>query len=951
MFRSISQDANTSMTGDENGIANIPLGRRRTRSQSQRFEHERRELKKRTREAVEAMGAKRQVIPSTRHAVGSTPPPRTPPRSKKASPISIGASFGKDLPVEHTPPRGRDAAERRVTAAAMQQAPEKQAPAQPETEKSGASTINMASTARVRARASQLPARGIAQSSSSGGRKRMISFSPERADRPINEEAERQKRQRNLKANEKLQLRLDGGPLRTPEKPTLAMKSSHAAPTLAAKSPQMARTPSPSQQQKRSAPTLAKSPHATPTSVKPQLATPTQQQQSLSTRHKSTLAKSPQMTPTLAKSPHVTPTHQQQKRSVASPTTGSASQQNQVAVAPSPTPTLGNSQHFQRPCNETPDSGDSIRTMVLPSGDEEDEIEEEARAPSRLSSSTNANTVSCKKELDFTMAETTNDVEMKETNEEETKDLQQDEELQLSSQELQDGEADQGLSQPGQEDGDGEASVEVTNSAEHSTSIGFGSASEAFTSTSTIEDVGLFNCEIDVEYTGGVYGEGTDGKVSAATVRGQKVALKRAKPHDGFPEEEAKRRSAVELHYLRRVRHVPGFLQCLGLCDGIDHTCIALEVMDCKLSDYLRRYGRQKKSSSSSSKRRCFTLSQDATKAMLRQICQPMRELHDTVNVAHGDLACRNILLRLPPNGYEQKWEPVVKLSDFGRIKIPASEPPIFDDGFSFFKNCDVGAFAREILYRLLVGEIVPASCTETRTLHKHLQDVVVERIPERAKEKLGPFYRLFMRCAGWGVRPTFREMVEHLDDLEYFETSDNGYFPLKPTASLPTSQDTVSFLSPVGEDRVRSKATASAVPSSGSKNKYETPTTANPRGLPTTAPGSSTTTGVSRLIQPNKTLSEGPSNALKPINWLKARSVHPGGGQPGPLLVSKRPGSTVAAALATPSKQPVDSTPNGRPTKVAKKTPPSAGASRRSLQIINQFQHRLLHEKEKKKC
>ncbi|POM70690.1 Serine/threonine protein kinase, partial [Phytophthora palmivora] len=314
------------------------------------------------------------------------------------------------------------------------------------------------------------------------------------------------------------------------------------------------------------------------------------------------------------------------------------------------------------------------------------------------------------------------------------------------------------------------------------------SSSSAFTSTSVIGDVGLFNCETDAEYTGGVYGEGTDGKVTAAVINGQKVALKRAKPHEGFPEHEAKHRAALELHYLRRVRHMKGFLQCLGLCDAIEHTCIALEVMDCKLSDYLRRYG----VNSGGSKHRRYTLSFADTKAMLKQICLPMITLHDDINVAHGDLACRNILMRTPPEGYEQSWEPDIKLSDFGRIKLPTDEPKILDSSFSFHKNCDVGAFGREILYRLLVGEIVPKEYVETRSLHKLLQDVIVTQVPEAAKARLGPYYNLFMRCTAWGVRPTFREIYEHLDDLEYFETTENGLFPLKPTEA--------TFMSPVTE-------------------------------------------------------------------------------------------------------------------------------------------------------
>lgn len=471
----------------------------------------------------------------------------------------------------------------------------------------------------------------------------------------------------------------------------------------------------------------------------------------------------------------------------------------------------------------------------------------------------------------------------------------------------------------------------------------FGSSSSmAFTSTSVIEDVGLFNCEFDVEYTGGVYGEGTDGKVSAAVINGQKVALKRAKPHEGFPEDEAKRRSAVELHYLRRVRHMQGFVQCLGLCDGIDHTCIALEVMDCKLSDYLRRYGTNTSSSRASSagastngSKRRFVLAPDVAKSLLKQIALPMMLLHDQVNVAHGDLACRNILLRTPPKGYEQKWEPVVKLSDFGRIRVPSTEPKILDERFSFFKNCDVGAFGREILYRFLVGEIVPPSCLETRSLHKQLQDVVVTQVPDAAKDRLGPYYRLFMRCTGWGVRPTFREIYDHLDDLEYFETTENGLFPLKPSGSATAD---ASFLSPVLDSSRPNKFVSSGGGGSkvngGGGSKYDTPSGAQQR----------TSNGAARLLQSKSgttdgSVATGHASHNKTVNLLKPRSVLRGT----PHKVANPNASGAAPAdklhprnLATTS----GFTPNGRPM-LLKKTPPSAGASRRSLQILSQIQHR----------
>ncbi|ETM31368.1 kinase protein [Phytophthora nicotianae] len=431
------------------------------------------------------------------------------------------------------------------------------------------------------------------------------------------------------------------------------------------------------------------------------------------------------------------------------------------------------------------------------------------------------------------------------------------------------------------------------------------STSSAFTSTSVIGDVGLFNCETDVEYTGGVYGEGTDGKVTAAVINGQKVALKRAKPHEGFPEHEAKHRAALELHYLRRVRHMKGFLQCLGLCDAIEHTCIALEVMDCKLSDYLRRYG----VNSGGSKHRRYTLSFDDTKAMLKQICLPMITLHEDINVAHGDLACRNILMRTPPEGYEQSWEPDIKLSDFGRIKLPADEPKILDSSFSFHKNCDVGAFGREILYRLLVGEIVPKEFVETRSLHKLLQDVTVTQVPDAAKARLGPYYSLFMRCTAWGVRPTFREIYEHLDELEYFETTENGLFPLKPTGSTDAT-----FMSPVAEGSRHKTPTSSA----SRAHKRDTPTghTQRPTGPK------------SRLFASKSFTEASVPGANKPVNWLKTRSVG----------VHR----TAAQQSLTPTAHPML-------IKKKKKTPPSAGAgagaSRRSLQILNQIQHRTIEK------
>ncbi|KAI9916197.1 hypothetical protein PsorP6_017913 [Peronosclerospora sorghi] len=430
-------------------------------------------------------------------------------------------------------------------------------------------------------------------------------------------------------------------------------------------------------------------------------------------------------------------------------------------------------------------------------------------------------------------------------------------------------------------------------------------SSGVFTSTSVIGDVGLFNCETDVEYTGGVYGEGTDGKVAAAVINGQKVALKRAKPQEGFSENEAKHRAALELHYLRRVRHVKGFLQCLGLCDAIEHTCIALEVMDCKLSDYLRRYG----VNSGGSKHRRYTLSFDDAKMMLKKICLSMITLHEDLNVAHGDLACRNILMRTPPEGYEQSWEPDIKLSDFGRIKLPSDEPNILTSSFSFHKNCDVGAFGREILYRLLVGEIVPKEYVKTRSLHKLLQDVTVTHVSTTAKARLGPYLGLFMRCTAWGVRPTFREIYEHLDDLEYFETIENGLFPLKPTGNTDAT-----FMSPVAE---------------GTRHKTPTSSASRAHQRETSTGLSHRSSGPRSRLFSSKSITEVSGPGLsKPVNWLKSRYV---GVQ-----------RSITQQAQTPTARQL-------PVKAMKKTPPSTGAgpgaSKRSLQILNQIQHRTIEK------
>ncbi|GAB9470505.1 Serine/threonine protein kinase [Globisporangium polare] len=723
----------------------------------------------------------------------------------------------------------------------------------------------------------RMPARGIAQSSSSfSNRKRMISFSPERDERPENRALALLKLQKNLKATEKLQQRLEGVGvmLKNEEQP----RSAFTTP-----SKDQSQRPAVSSSRMLQSPVVSVNPLVTP--VK-RATTPLRYD-----------------TPSAANS---------QTLEFESDNEGRVEAQSQLQSQRNPATPV-------KPAPATP------RAAVTPgatsgkiSKQTENDVSGENVAPAAAASQG--------------------------VDQAPTQELVFDSQVSELAASQMEGEGDgdtQILSSQQSEAHLPLSCSQDTQNSNHCHVVDFSLASSMeFTSTSVIEDVGLFNCDVDVEYTGGVYGEGTDGKVSAAVIGGQKVALKRAKPHEGFPEEEAKRRSAVELHYLRKVRHMQGFVQCLGLCDGIEHTCIALEVMDCKLSDYLRRYGTNTGTatsgggSSGTSKRR-FTLSLDEAKGLLRQICLPMVLLHDQVNVAHGDLACRNILLRTPPKGYEKKWEPVVKLSDFGRIKVPSTEPKILGDGFSFYKNCDVGSFGREILYRFLVGEIVPPACLETRSLHKLLQDLVVKQIPDAAKERLGPYYRLFMRCTGWGVRPSFREIYEHLDDLEYFETTENGLFPLKPNGATSQSASTAdaSFLSPV-MDGSRLKFV-----SSGSKAKYETPNGSMQR----------TSNGAPRLLQ-SKSGTDGsiPGVGSKTVNLLKPRSVlRNTSHQMHSTIANAAPATASAAAsvhneklhprnLATSS----GFTPNGRPM-LLKKTPPSAGASRRSLQILSQIQHR----------
>lgn len=855
-------------------------GRRRTRAVAQLELNERRERIKRHRERqhhIEHSSTNNENRDgnTTRTGAGTE---NTTASTVGGSPlirpkVVVGASFGGKVPagvtVERTPTKTELQSPpqiRRVKQApqVIVPTPEKTVPASIGMEEPGNSAEVLSAGAAENTIPSlapkRVPSRGIAQSSSfSSNRKRMISFSPERSEPPENRALALMKLQKNLKATEKLQQRLEGvGVMLKNEEPRSAFT-----------------TPS-KDHSSRPASRMRESPVATATT--PAKRTPVKRSN----------------TPVKSDTPSA-PTTQ----------TLEFGSDEEMAVAEEAAPNPGLQQHL------------TFANPVTPV---------KAAAPPAAA----ATPAAAPEENAFGKAEKDGSVE-------EHRPIVHEPQ---TTQEIC--EADSQLSEPAfsQRDGGGDTQILSSQQSDIEAAppsscsqepqvIDFSSSSSSivFTSTSVIEDVGLFNCESDVEYTGGVYGEGTDGKVSAAVIGGQKVALKRAKPHEGFPEEEAKRRSAVELHYLRKVRHMPGFVQCLGLCDGIEHTCIALEVMDCKLSDYLRRYGTN---TGGSSKRR-FTLSLEETKGMLKQICLPMMLLHDQVNVAHGDLACRNILLRTPPKGYEQKWEPVVKLSDFGRIKTPSSEPKILDEGFSFYKNCDVGSFGREILFRFLVGEVVPPTCLETRGLHKVLQDVVVKQIPDAAKERLGPYYRLFMRCTGWGVRPTFREIYEHLDDLEYFETTENGLFPLKPSGGQSTAD--ASFMSPV-LDGSRSKFA-----SSGSKGaKYETPNGSLQR----------TSTGAPRLLQ-SKSGTDGsvPNGGNKTVNWLKARSVL--SNTPHQVSSTNISNPTVNNAKLHPRNLATSSafTPNGRPM-LLKKTPPSAGASRRSLQILNQIQHRT-NEKGKK--
>lgn len=79
-----------------------------------------------------------------------------------------------------------------------------------------------------------------------------------------------------------------------------------------------------------------------------------------------------------------------------------------------------------------------------------------------------------------------------------------------------------------------------------------------------LHDIGLFNCENDVTYSGHSFGEGTDGVVHAVQIQNQWIALKQAKPLPGVSTLQLKQRTAIECYYLRRVRNHDQFIQCLG---------------------------------------------------------------------------------------------------------------------------------------------------------------------------------------------------------------------------------------------------------------------------------------------------------------------------------------------------------------------------------------------------
>lgn len=98
------------------------------------------------------------------------------------------------------------------------------------------------------------------------------------------------------------------------------------------------------------------------------------------------------------------------------------------------------------------------------------------------------------------------------------------------------------------------------------------------------EEVGLFNCRTDVAYLGVSLGSGADGVVEEVLVKGKLVALKKVKNSQVV----SKRATERELYHHRKLRGCPYFVQCLGACDSVKHRCIALQRMDCRLSQYHR---------------------------------------------------------------------------------------------------------------------------------------------------------------------------------------------------------------------------------------------------------------------------------------------------------------------------------------------------------------------------
>lgn len=90
---------------------------------------------------------------------------------------------------------------------------------------------------------------------------------------------------------------------------------------------------------------------------------------------------------------------------------------------------------------------------------------------------------------------------------------------------------------------------------------------------------------------------------------------------------------------------------------------------------------------------------------MLDTVCRGMQYLHEQLDLAHGDLACRNVLVKLAPDGRLVD----ARISDLGRVLRACKNHPLFAPPFSFTQNADVGAFGM-MLYRLLTGEVFPES-------------------------------------------------------------------------------------------------------------------------------------------------------------------------------------------------------------------------------------------------